>query len=39
MEVNVEFDLSRQLWSDLVTTGAIAGPRSFINPAPHMTAG
>jgi malate dehydrogenase (quinone) len=39
LEVNVEFDLSRQLWSYLVTAGAIADPRSFINPAPHVTGG
>jgi hypothetical protein len=29
--------MSRQLWSDLVTTGAIADPSSFINLMPHMT--
>src|ERR1700745_3870685 len=37
LEVNVEFDLSRQLWSYLVNKGAIADPRSFINPVPHMS--
>src|ERR1700744_4441505 len=37
LEVNVEFDLSRQLWSYLVTKGAIADPRTFINPVPHMS--
>jgi malate dehydrogenase (quinone) len=37
LEVNVEFDLSRQLWSYLVTKGAIADPRSFIHPVPHMS--
>src|SRR4029077_5703927 len=37
LEVNVEFDLSRQLWSYLVTKGAIADPRSFIHPCPHMS--
>jgi malate dehydrogenase (quinone) len=36
-KVNVEFDLSRQLWSYLVTKGAIADPRSFIHPCPHMS--
>jgi malate dehydrogenase (quinone) len=36
---NREFDLSRQLWSYLVTMGAIADPRSFINPVPQMTGG
>ena len=35
--VNVEFDLSRQFWSYLVRKGAIADPRSFIHPVPHMS--
>src|SRR5947208_16328025 len=35
LDVNVEFDLSRQLWSYLVNKGAIAGPRSFIHSCPH----
>jgi malate dehydrogenase (quinone) len=37
LEVNVEFDVSRQLWSYMVNKGAIADPRSFINPVPHMS--
>lgn len=37
LEVNVEFDLSRQLWSYLVKKGAIKDPASFINPVPHMS--
>jgi malate dehydrogenase (quinone) len=37
LEVNVEFDISRQLWSYLVKKGAIGDPRSFINPVPHMS--
>jgi malate dehydrogenase (quinone) len=37
LEVNTEFDLSRQLWSYLVKKGAIADPRSFIHPCPHMS--
>src|SRR6267143_1403049 len=37
LEVNVEFDLSRQLWASLVKTGAIATPQSFIEPVPHMS--
>jgi hypothetical protein len=37
LEVNTEFDLSRQLWSFLVTKGAIPDPRAFINPCPHMS--
>lgn len=37
LQVNVEFDLSRQLWSFLVRKGAIKDPRSFIHPVPHMS--
>ena len=37
LEVNIEFDLSRQLWSYLVKKGAIADPRAFIHPCPHMS--
>jgi malate dehydrogenase (quinone) len=37
LQVNVEFDLSRQFWSYLVKRGAIANPRSFIHPVPHMS--
>jgi malate dehydrogenase (quinone) len=37
LRVNVEFDLSRQFWSYLVRKGAIADPRTFIHPVPHMS--
>jgi malate dehydrogenase (quinone) len=37
LEVNTEFDISRQLWSYLVSNGAIPDPRTFINPCPHMS--
>jgi len=37
LDVNVEFDLSRQLWSYLVKKQAIADPQSFIHPVPHMS--
>lgn len=37
LQVNVEFDLSRQFWSYLIRKGAIEDPRSFINPVPHMS--
>ena len=37
LEVNVEFDLSRQLWSYLVRHGAIEDPQTFIHPVPHMS--
>ncbi len=37
LDVNVEFDLSRQFWSYLVKKGAILDPQSFIHPVPHMS--
>ena len=37
LEVNVEFDLSRQFWSFLVKKGSIKDPQSFIHPVPHMS--
>src|SRR6185295_6735155 len=37
LQVNVEFDLSRQFWTYLVRNGVIADPRSFIHPVPHMS--
>jgi len=37
LEVNTAFDVSRQFWSYLVSTGAITDPRSFIHPVPHMS--
>jgi malate dehydrogenase (quinone) len=37
LEVNTEFDLSRQLWAYLVRKGAISDPRNFIHPCPHMS--
>jgi len=37
LQVNVEFDVSRQFWSYLIGQGAIADPRSFIQPVPHMS--
>jgi len=37
LEVNTEFDLSRQLWAYLVKKGAIASPDAFIHPVPHMS--
>src|ERR1700704_2219252 len=36
LDVNVEFDLSRQLWSYLVKKGAIASPKPFIHAPPNM---
>jgi malate dehydrogenase (quinone) len=37
LEVNTEFDLSRQLWAYLVKKGAISSPDAFIHPVPHMS--
>src|SRR3981081_913593 len=37
LEVNVEFDMSRQFWSYLIKKGAIPSPDSFIHPVPHMS--
>jgi len=37
LEVNTEFDISRQLWSYLVRKGAIPDPRDFIHPVPHTS--
>jgi malate dehydrogenase (quinone) len=37
LQVNTEFDVSRQLWSHLVTKGAIPDPRAFIESCPHMS--
>ena len=37
LEVNAEFDMSRQFWSYLIKKGAIATPEQFIHPVPHMS--
>lgn len=37
IEVNTEFDLSRQFWAYLVKKGAIENPRQFIYPVPHLS--
>jgi malate dehydrogenase (quinone) len=37
LEVNGEFDLSRQFWSYLIRKKAIASPDSFIHAVPHMS--
>lgn len=37
LQVNTEFDLSRQLWAYLVKNGAIKDPQSFIHPVPHFS--
>lgn len=37
LQVNTEFDVSRQFWAYLVQKGAIRDPQSFIHPVPHMS--
>jgi malate dehydrogenase (quinone) len=37
LKVNTEFDLSRQLWSYLVRSGAIESPDTFIHPVAHVS--
>jgi malate dehydrogenase (quinone) len=37
LEVNVEFDLSRQFWAHLVRNGSIGDPSAFIRSCPHMS--
>src|SRR5258708_10704004 len=37
LQVNTEFDLSRQFWAYLVKKGAIKDPQSFIHPVPHIS--
>src|SRR6202051_211694 len=37
LEVNTEFDLSRQFWAYLVKKGAIRDPQSFIHSVPHFS--
>jgi malate dehydrogenase (quinone) len=37
LEVNAEFDLSRQFWAYLVEKGSIQDPQSFIHPVPHCS--
>jgi malate dehydrogenase (quinone) len=37
LQVNTEFDLSRQLWAYLVKKGAIRDPQSFLHAVPHFS--
>ncbi|MGI8393726.1 malate:quinone oxidoreductase [Leucobacter sp. Z1108] len=37
IEINEQFQLSRQWWSSLVKQGILGEPSGFINPTPHMT--
>ena len=37
LQVNTEFDLSRQFWAYLVKKGIIQDPQSFLHSVPHMS--
>ena len=37
IEINEQFQLSRQWWASLVKDGLLKDPQSFINATPHMT--
>ncbi|MFT8718380.1 malate:quinone oxidoreductase [Acetobacter sp.] len=37
LNVNEQFQVSRQFWSYLVKSGQISNPRDFITPVPHMS--
>lgn len=37
IDINEQFQLSRQFWAYLVSAGILKNPRSFINSTPHMT--
>jgi malate dehydrogenase (quinone) len=37
IDINEQFQLSRQWWSSLVKKGVLGEPSSFINATPHMT--
>jgi malate dehydrogenase (quinone) len=37
IQINEQFQLSRQLWSYLVTKKVLKNPNTFINSTPHMT--
>ncbi|WP_188744311.1 malate:quinone oxidoreductase [Agromyces bauzanensis] len=37
VSINEQFQVSRQYWAYLVSTGALPEPHNFINSTPHMT--
>ncbi|MGC5076859.1 malate:quinone oxidoreductase [Agrococcus sp. DT81.2] len=37
IDINEQFQLSRQLWASFVEDGTLPDPRGFISPTPHMT--
>jgi malate dehydrogenase (quinone) len=37
VNINEQFQVSRQFWASLVEKGILPNPSTFINPTPHMT--
>ncbi|NQX27284.1 malate:quinone oxidoreductase [Microbacteriaceae bacterium VKM Ac-2854] len=37
IQINEQFQISRQFWSSLIASGDLKEPSSFINATPHMT--
>ncbi|MDE2598010.1 MAG: malate dehydrogenase (quinone) [Rhodocyclaceae bacterium] len=37
VQINSQFEVSKQFWSHLADKGALGAPRQFINPIPHMS--
>ncbi len=37
VDINEQFQLSRQLWASFVEDGTLPDPKGFISPTPHMT--
>ncbi|MDO9396529.1 MAG: malate:quinone oxidoreductase, partial [Herbiconiux sp.] len=37
LNINEQFQMSRQFWAALVNEGVLTRPSDFINPTPHMT--
>jgi malate dehydrogenase (quinone) len=37
VDINEQFQLSRQFWASLVADGTLGDPKDFINSTPHMT--
>ncbi|WP_378147679.1 malate:quinone oxidoreductase [Cnuibacter sp. UC19_7] len=37
ININEQFQVSRQFWASLVESGVLDAPSTFINPTPHMT--
>lgn len=37
VQINSQFEVSKQFWAHLVDQGALGDPSQFINPVPHMS--